>query len=291
MNITNSILNYKRYLKRRNYTANSVKRYLSDLKQFLVWVDAPIEHVDKDKVAAYVDELLDYGKHPRTINCHLTAVRKFYEYLIEQGGLNLENPVPRGFALRLPKPLPKHLKAEQVDRLFSVVKKPRDKAIFCLMLRTGLRVSEVTSLCFEDIDFKRGRILVQQGKGRKGRVVYMSKDVLRAFVDYIECRPSSKDEHVFLVEKGPLRGHPLSVRSIQKNMKHYAEKVGMEATPHNLRHTMATDMLNAGASLSTIQDLLGHRSVVTTQRYSKVSNVRVEQDYYSAMQRLLGEEE
>ena len=77
------------------------------------------------------------------------------------------------------------------------------------------------------------------------------------------------------------------MRSIQKSMKRYARKAGLRATCHQLRHTMATDMLNAGASLSTIQDLLGHKSVVTTQRYSKVSNLRVQQDYYSAMERLL----
>jgi len=260
------------------------------LKQFLVWVDEPIERVDKQKVAAYIDALLLRGKHPKTINCHLTAVRKFYDYLIDQGALEIKNPASKGFALRIPKPLPRYLKEEEVNRLLSVVSKPRDKAIFCLMLRTGLRVSEAASLCFEDIDFKRGRILMNEGKGRKGRVVYMSKDVLRAFVDYIECRPSSKDRHVFLVEKGSFRGKPLSVRSIQKSMKRHGGKSGIKVSPHQLRHTMATDMLNAGASLSTIQDLLGHKSVVTTQRYSKVSNVRVQQDYYRAMERLLRKE-
>jgi len=260
------------------------------LKQFLVWVDTPIEQVDKQKVAAYIDELLIGAMHPKTINCHLTAVRKFYDYLIEQGALQLANPVPTGFTLRLPRPLPKYLKQDEVQRLLNVVSKPRDRAIFCLMLRTGLRVSEVAHLCFEDIDFKAGRILVREGKGRKGRVAYLSKDVLRSFVDYIECRPSSRDKHVFLVEKGTSRGKALSVRSIQKSLRHNSRKAGIKASCHQLRHTMATDMLNAGASLSTIQDLLGHKSVVTTQRYSKVSNVRVQQDYYRAMERLLGKE-
>jgi site-specific recombinase XerD len=260
------------------------------LKQFLVWVDEPIESVGNEKVAAYIDALLKRGRHPKTINCHLTAVRKFYDYLIDQVALEIKNPVSKGWALRIPKPLPKYLKQDQVEGLFSVVSKPRDKAIFCLMLRTGLRVSEVANLRFEDIDFKRGRILVQEGKGRKGRVVYMSKDVLRAFVDYVECRPSSKDKHVFLVEKGTFRGKPLSVRSIQKSFQHYSRKSGIKASAHQLRHTMATEMLNAGASLSTIQDLLGHSSVVTTQRYSKISNVRVQQDYYRAMERLLTKE-
>ncbi len=288
MDITNSILSYRRSLKRRNYSAHTVKRYLADLKQFLLWVDLPIEQVDKGKVAQYIDWLLDRRIHPKTINCHLTAMRKFYDYLSdEQAYLKGENPVRQGSCLRTPKPLPRSLKDDEVDLFLETVHKPRDRALFMLMLRSGLRVSEVANLTFPDIDFRRGRILVREGKGRKDRVAYMSQDALKALVEYLKCRPSSKSKHVFLVEKGLYRGQPLSVRGIQKRMEYYARKSRLKISSHQLRHTMATGMLNAGADLATIQDLLGHRSIITTQRYCKISNVRVQQDYYRAMDKLM----
>jgi len=248
----------------------------------------PIEQVCASKISRYIDWLLDRRLHPKTINCHLTAIRKFYDYLIEdQGLLHGNNPVKKGSCLRTPKPLPRYLKEDEIASLLEAVHKPRDRAIFFLMLRSGLRVAEVAGLSFGDIDFQRGRILIREGKGRKDRVVYMSQDALKALVDYLKFRPSSKSKHVFLVEKGTCTGQPLSVRGIQKRMEHYARRTRLKVCSHQLRHTMATQMLNAGADLSTIQDLLGHTSVVTTQRYCKVSTVRVQQDYYKAMLKIM----
>jgi len=287
MDISNSILSYKSYLNRRNYCAPTVKRYLNDLKQFLLWVDVPIEQVCEERIAVYIDHLLYERKHPKTINCHLTAIRKFYEYLREQGHVESKNPVKRGSWLRMPKPLPKYLKDDQVEYLLQKVTKPRDRAIFILMLRAGLRVSEVAGLTFADMDFRNGRLLVREGKGRKERLVYMSKDFLQSLTDYVRSRPASPDKHVFLVEKGTCRGKSLSVRGIQKRMEYYARQAGLQVSLHQLRHTMATNLLNAGAHLATLQDLLGHASVVTTQRYCKVSNLRVQQDYYKAMEKVM----
>ena len=287
MHISNSILSYRRFLKRRNYCAPTVKRYLNDLKQFLVWVDVPIEQVDETQVTAYVDHMLDRGKHPKTINCHLTAVRKFYAYLEDQGHGSGKNPVRRGFYVRMPKPLPKYVKEDELDHFLQVVTDSRDRAIFILMLRAGLRVSEVAGLTFADMDLRAGRILVREGKGRKDRVVYTSQDFLRCLAQYLCARPLSKERHVFLVNKGSYRGKPISVRGIQKRMEHYARKAGLKVTSHQLRHTMATNLLNAGANLSTLQELLGHASVTTTQRYCKVSNLRVQQDYYKTMEKVM----
>jgi len=185
------------------------------------------------------------------------------------------------------RPLPKHLKDEQADHLLDMVCKPRDRALFMLMLRSGLRVAELAQLTFETVDFRRGRLWVRAGKGNKDRVVYVSPDAMRALVDYIRCRPKSRAKRIFLVEKGPHRGEPISVRGIQKRMEYYARKAGLASSCHHLRHTMATQMLNAGAELSTIQDLLGHRCVTTTQQYCKVSNLKVQKDYYEAMEKVM----
>ena len=156
--------------------------------------------------------------------------------------------------------------------------------MFMLMLRCGLRVEEVAHLAISDIDLKRRMLLVQDGKGAKDRIVYISNDALHALLEYLRVRPANKVKKVFLVEKGALAGQPISIRGIQKRMEYYARKTNLRISCHHLRHTMATQMLNADADLCTIQDLLGHNSIRTTQRYCRVSNIKVQRDYYKAME-------
>ena len=274
-------------MKRKNFSTNTVKNYLSGLKQFLLWVDVPIEEADYLKVLDYIDFLLDRRRKPKTINCQLNRIRRFYDYLIYEQEVKMDNPVRSGCALRMGRPLPKHLRDEQIDLLLAIVDDVRDKAMFMLMLRSGLRVAEVAALKFEAIDFRRGKILVQQGKGSKDRVVYVSKDAVKALVAYLKVRPKSASKHVFLVRKGLYRGQPLSIRSIQKRMKYHARKAALKTSCHQLRHSFATQMLNAGAELATIQDLMGHAWVTTTQRYCKVSNLKVQTDYFKAMEKVM----
>ena len=284
MALTESIVNYRRFLKRRNYSAHTVKNYMNTLKHFVVWVDVPMEQVTNRKVMAYIDCLLDRGLSPKTINCHLGSVRGFYDYLRHEEVLEIANPVKRGYLLRLPKPLPRHLKDEEVRRLFEVIKGRRDRAMFLVMVRCGLRVEEVAGLALGDIDLRRARIIVQKGKGSKGRVVYVSNDAHQALVVYLKARPTSRARNLFLVEKGTMRAQPISVRGIQKRIESYARRAGLKVSCHDLRHTMATQLLNADAELVTIQDLLGHSRITTTQRYCRVSNLKVQRDYYKAME-------
>ena len=284
MALTESIVNYRRFLKRRNYSAHTVKNYMNTLKHFVVWVDVPMEQVTNRKVMAYIDCLLDRGLSPKTINCHLGSVRGFYDYLRHEEVLEIANPVKRGYLLRLPKPLPRHLKDEEVTRLFEVIKGRRDRAMFLVMVRCGLRVEEVAGLALGDIDLRRARIIVQKGKGSKGRVVYVSNDAHQALVVYLKARPTSRARNLFLVEKGTMRAQPISVRGIQKRIESYARRAGLKVSCHDLRHTMATQLLNADAELVTIQDLLGHSRITTTQRYCRVSNLKVQRDYYKAME-------
>ncbi len=204
---------------------------------------------------------------------------------MNEEGRSMLNPVTR-ISLRLPKPLPRHLKDDQVTRLFAVIRDPRDRAMFMLMLRCGLRVQEVAELTVDAVEYGRIQIFVFHGKGAKDRVVYMSDDARSALMAYLEKR-SSKARALFLVQKGPMRGKPLSVRGIQKRMESYARKSGLRVSCHRLRHTMATQLLNADADLATIQDLLGHGQITTTQRYCRVANLKVQRDYYKAMKVVL----
>jgi len=271
-------------LKRRNYSPHTVKSYMNILKHFVLWVNVPIEKTDRFKVAEYTDHLMQRRLKPKTVNSHLACIRVFYDYLHHEEGIKIINPVRRGSALRMPKPLPKHLRDEEVSALFNAISRPRDRAMFKVMLRCGLRVEEVANLHLRDLDLKRNRIFVRCGKGQKDRIVYVSRDAQEDIVNYLRVRPRSRENGFFLVEKGPYTGKPISVRGIQKRLEYYARITGLRVSCHHLRHTMATQLLNAEAQVVTIQDLLGHNGINTTERYCSVSNLKVMRDYFKAME-------
>jgi len=287
MDITNAVINYRRFLKRKNCSKHTLRNYMSTLKQFVLWVDVPIEQVTHKTVLSFMDHLLDKQLKPKTINCYLNSIRGFYEYLIEEEQIPITHPVKRGYSLRLSRPLPRYLKDEDVPRLFNVITNKRDRAMFMLMLRCGLRVEEVARLTMAALDLPRSQLFVYEGKGIKDRVVYLSNDAYKILVQYLKARTSSRAKRVFLIEKGRFKGKPIQVRGIQHRMQHYAEKAGLKVSCHQLRHTMATQLLNADADLVTIQDLLGHTRIKTTQRYCRVSNLKVQRDYHKAIERVM----
>ena len=281
MEIT-ELIRYRRALKRKNYSPHTVKGYINILGQFIKWLSVPLSEVTRKEIGTYVDHLLRKRRTPKTITCHLQTIRLFFDYLInEESRSMMINPVTR-ISLRLPKPLPRHLKDDQVRTFFDGITDLRDKAMFMLMLRCGLRVQEVAELTVDAVEFGRKQIFVLHGKGAKDRVLYMSEDARSALTAYLEKR-SSKARGLFLVQKGPMKGSPISVRGIQKRIEYYARKSVLNVSCHRLRHTMATQLLNADADLATIQDLLGHSQITTTQRYCRVANLKVQRDYYKAM--------
>jgi site-specific recombinase XerD len=284
MDVTNVIINFRRHLKRKNYSRHTVKNYLNMLQHYIRWLDIPVEAATRENIAGYIDFLMARHLHPRTVNSHLCCIRTFYDYLSYEENITVINPVRKRVALRLPSPLPRYVKEEDLDSLFAVINKQRDRAMFMLMLRCGLRVEEVAGLTLGTVDLRRRRIVVRNGKGRKDRVVYISDDACLALEKYLRLRPKSKAKEVFLVEKGTCMGQGISVRGIQKRMEYYSKKTGLSISCHQLRHTMATQMLNADAELSTIQDLLGHNWITTTQRYCTVFNLKVKRDYFKAME-------
>ncbi len=287
MAITNAIINYRRFLKRKNCSKHTIKNYMSTLKKFVLWVDVPIEQVTHKTVLVFMDHLLDKRLQPKTINCYLNSLRGFYEYLIEEEQVSIPHPVKPGYSLRLSRPLPRYLRDEDVDRLFRVIRNKRDRAMFMLMLRCGLRVEEVARLSLAALDLRRAQLFVYEGKGAKDRVVYLSNDAHKILVRYLKTRSSSRAKRVFLIEKGRFKGKPIKVRGIQHRMQHYANKVGLKVSCHHLRHTMATQLLNADADLVTIQDLLGHTRIKTTQRYCRISNLKVQRDYHKAIEKVM----
>ncbi len=274
-------------MKRKNYSAQSVESYLSRLKCYLVWLPVPVERANHSHVKMYIDMLLAKHLAAKTINERLVAIRSFYRYLSREENREISNPVCRGMALRMAKPLPRHLKEIEIETFMSAIKKKRDRALFMLMLRCGLRVAEIANLELPDIDYQRNQIIVRNGKGAKGRVTYISNDAAEALATYLFIRQTTGENRIFLVEKGIHKGKPLSVRGIQKRMEYYSSKTGVSVSCHQLRHTMATQLLNAGSDLVTIQEILGHTRIETTMRYSRVSNRKVQKDYYKVMEKVL----
>ncbi len=235
----------------------------------------------------YIDFLLEKRLSPQTINGHLIVIRGFYGYLKDEEERPLNNPASKITALRLSKPLPRHLRDGDVSVFFAAITKRRDMAMFMLMLRCGLRVEEIAHLTIDAIDYRRSQIMIRCGKGAKDRVVYISNDAADALAAYLRKRPNAREQKIFLVEKGLHKGKPISVRGVQKRIEYYSKKSGISVSCHQLRHTMATQLLNADAALVTIQDLLGHTQIKTTMRYCKLSNMKAQRDYYRAIARVM----
>jgi site-specific recombinase XerD len=252
MSLTNVIIDFRRYIKRRNYSPHTVKYYLNVIRQFVLWLNVPLEHAGVENIEDYIDYLHQKRLQPASINLYLAIIRVFYNYLKYEEKIKLTNPVNVNCRLRVPRPLPRALREDQVDAFFEVIKTKRDWAMFRLMLRCGLRVEEVANLSLGDIDIKQRRIMVIEGKGGKDRVVYISDDAADGLMQYLKRRSHRRVKKVFLVEKGDYKGQPISVRGIQKRMEYYAKKAGLKISCHHLRHTMATQLLNADAQVESI---------------------------------------
>jgi site-specific recombinase XerD len=284
MDSTEMIMKFSTFMKRRSYSKCTIKTYTSNIKKFCEWLDLQIDKVTSDVVYEYLGYLHNRRLNPKSINCILTGLRKFYDFLYYEEKIKIINPVKPEYRQREPKPIPRFLRDEEIEILIDSIKSKRDIAMCMLMLRCGLRVGEVAKLTIRAIDFERRRIFVLNGKGPKDRIVYFSNDTYEAIKDYLKVRPSTRVQKLFLVEKGIHKGKPLSIRGIQHRFKYYARKTGVNLTCHRLRHTMATQLLNADAMLVSVQELLGHNNIISTQRYCKVSNEKVRRDYFKAIE-------
>ena len=154
---------YRRSLKRKNFSPCTIKNYLHRIDHFIRWLPVPLHEVTRRDLGAYVDHLLRKHLSPKTITCHMQTIRLFFDYLIDEEEMVMENPV-RKISIRLPKPLPRHLKDGEVEKFLSVVKDPRDSAMFLLMLRCGLRVEEIAHLTVDAVEYPQARQPPRSGR-------------------------------------------------------------------------------------------------------------------------------
>jgi site-specific recombinase XerD len=284
--VPDAIAHFCTYLHRRNYSPHTVDNYGRDLRLFFALVAKDPCAVSGRDVARFIEQQRHGQRTATTINRRLHALQHFFAYLATERQTLGINPVKPSHFLRLGRPLPKTLSQEHVRRLFARITNPLDHALCLLMLRCGLRVSEVTRLKQTDLDWEQKALRITQGKGRKDRIVYVAADALAALRTCLALRPAVvPDDVLFWNQKRPQR--PLSSKGIQKKLERYAKAADIKASCHSLRHTFASNLLEAGAEVIAIKDLLGHASIQSSERYAKLSNQRVKQVYQQAMRKVM----
>jgi site-specific recombinase XerD len=274
------------WLRRRNPEARTWRDYRYDLQQFVAVVgDHPPGVVTLWDIDCFIGQQTSRGYQPTTINRRLAAIVSFYTFLSEEDP-DLVCPVlPRRHYLREPQRLPHPVQEEILAAFFAVIIEPRDQAMFLLMLRCGLRISEVAHLQLVDLylDEPHPRLVVR-GKGSRERSVYLSSQAEQALILYLNQRPAVACDFVFI----SYLGEGLSTTAIHKRLMLYREQAAIHITAHRLRHTFANDLLSADVPVTTIQKLMGHRWLETTQNYVMANDRQVQTDYYAACQKLEG---
>ena len=274
------------WVRRRSPAARTWKDYGYDLRFFIKVVgDRPPQEITFKDIDRFIAIQSGKGFKSSTINRRLASVITLYDFLSVEDE-ELACPVMvRRHHVREPQRLPRPVQEGDLKRFFTVIEDKRDRAMFLLMLRCGLRIGEVAALRLADLflseDYPR---VVVRGKGSRERGVYLSPQAKRCLQDYLAERPSVKSEFVFLsyLEEG------LSTTAIHKRLLKYRELAHIQITAHRLRHSFANDLLNAEAPITSIQKLMGHRWIESTQTYVMANDKQVCADYYAACAKLEG---
>jgi site-specific recombinase XerD len=280
------IKEFVNWVHRRNPQARTWRDYSYDLQLFAkVTGDIPLAAVTIRHVDTFVQQQTDKGRKATTRNRRLAAIQALYTYWMDED-TSLECPVlPHRHHAREPQPLPRPVQEEGLRQFFAVISDPRDRAMFILMLRCGLRISEVANIRICDIYLNDAHPhIIVRGKGSRERTVYLSSQTKGALRAYLVARPKTTSEFVFLSYQ--LNG--MSTTAIHKRLMHYRQASGVDITCHRLRHTFANDLLSVDVPVTSIQALLGHRWLETTQVYVKANDKKVQDDYYAACLKLDG---
>ena len=274
------------WVRRRNPDARTWRDYSYDLKQFAAVVgDRPPNAITFHDIDRFVIEQAARGFRPATLNRRLAAIMSFYTFISDDDPTLVGPVLPHRHWLREPQRLPRPVQPDDLTKFFAVIEDARDRAMFVLMLRCGLRISEVARLQLADLylDEILPR-LVAHGKGSKERAVYLSPQAERTLRAYLAERPRAASDFVFL----SYQGEGLSTTAIHYRLMHYRAQAGVTLTAHRLRHTFANDLVSADMPVTSIQKLLGHAWLETTQTYVAANDRQVQADYDAASRKLEG---
>lgn len=252
---------------------HTLRAYTKDLTEFASFLDEDPKDIDYLDIRSYIASLHHKNLKKSSISRKLATIRSYFKYLHREGYVK-KNPAKLVASPRLPKTLPRFL---DIDETFSLMDSPkgetfipaRDKAFLELLYSSGLRVSELTSLDVVDLDIKESIVRVK-GKGNKERIVPIGSKAMEAIQNYLPERISLKKKSPALFLNN--RGGRLTQRSVRRILVAYSRMINLKGdiSPHTLRHTFATHLLHEGADLRSIQELLGHSSLSTTQKYTHV---------------------
>ena len=269
----------------KNASNHTIKSYKLDLIQFNSYMEGKsVKNITPLDIRGFIVFLSEKNEKKTSISRKISALRSFFKYLLKERIIK-NNPAESVPLPKLDKPLPKFLTMKEINELLEKsggkkdnFTKTRDEAILELLYATGIRISELVSLNLEDIDLKEQLIRVK-GKGKKERIVPFGNIALTKLKKYLKLRNTKKPRNssVFINRTGKR----ISQRYIQMMLKKYLIIKGMskDITPHSLRHSFATHLLSMGADLRTIQELLGHSSLNTTQRYTHLNLKQIIEEY------------
>jgi integrase/recombinase XerC len=281
----NAFLEYLQF--QRNYSAHTLRNYSSDLLEFDRYLtrggkDTHLHphQIDHISIRDFLGHLHQKGNAKTSIARKLAAIRSFFRYLYSEGKVP-SNPARLVHSPRLPERTPRFLSVREVETILELPdthtdRGRRDRAILELLYASGLRIGELVRINLEDLSLEQ-RVTKVYGKGKKERLVPFGKKAEQALRRYVEKRGAllrrqrtARDPNAFFLN---LRGSRISARSVERNLKEYIKKSALllDVHPHLFRHSFATHLLNNGADLRCIQELLGHESLSTTQKYTHLS--------------------
>jgi tyrosine recombinase XerC len=283
---------YRQHLQGRNLSPYTIRNYLSDLSHFLQFLQEEalsLQALSRQAFRHYLARLSQDGVAPASIARKVSTIRTFLRFLVQEGHLE-HDPLSGVRGPKRPRRLPAYLSPEQVTALIEAASgaspgELRDRALLELLYACGLRVSEVTGLDVGDVDLLEGIARVR-GKGGKERLVLMGRPAVQALRRYLrDGRPALlRQPHQQALFLNMRDGQRLSARSVQAIVRRYAQRAGIDRRvwPHLLRHTFATHMLDGGADLRVVQELLGHASPTSTQIYMHVTQEHQRRRYLEA---------
>jgi site-specific recombinase XerD len=281
------VVAFNKWLRRKSPHTSTALHYTSDVQLFFDWAGQPPNGITLREVDAFIEHCQQQGHAIATVNRRLAALRSFYHFLGLESETPPANPVlPKRHFIQPGRRLPRDVEDATLSRLFAVISDRRDRAMFLLMVRGGLRVGEVRNLSLADLYLQPPGLprLWLRGKGGVERVVYLSAQSLAVLQAWLDSRPASPEEEaaVFLNHLG----QRLTVTGIQFILAGYCREAGLWLTCHQLRHTFGRHLVEAGVPVTTIQRLLGHARLRTTELYMHISDQQVQADYQAAMAQL-----
>lgn len=274
---------------RYNCRPNTLRATATSIGQFLSFYRETgkqhIEQMMREDIEAFTEDLQDRGLKPTSVSSRLRTVYAFVRFLIEGKVLGYEL-LERRIKIRLPDRLPRAINPEDLKQLLSVIDQVRNRALILLLLRTGMRIGELLHTKVHDVDLNNHRILIYQAdKTGIGRVAYYSDDAKEALLSWLRVRNTFKENLFYSQGRSSL-----SYGAAHHMFNKYLEKAGLSYsgyTLHCLRHTFATELLNARMPLECLRVLLGHTSLEVTRIYARLTDKTREQEYFMAMEQIL----